>query len=282
MAFIDDEKSQHDGEPIELYEFVLPGQTLRYTSGPQDFTFMSNLYTRATISRSRLKPSTNKDRAVLTVTASADLAIVQEMGFTIAPQTNSFTLTRVHPSTGNSQVLWSGNISDTKIKGDTAELTVPSLMATALDIATPTRFYYSLCTHQLYDDRCLILRTNFEFAGSVASIDSTGTIITMTNEAGSPSNDGNADGWYVGGEMRTDADGDRRLIIDESGDVLTINFPFRDLSVSDAVTIYAGCQKRAKEDCKEKFNNINRFGGHPHIPTVNIFRSFLGVKGQDD
>jgi hypothetical protein len=56
--------------------------------------------------------------------------------------------------------------------------------------------------------------------------------------------------------------------------------PFRDLEVGDSVTIHPGCSKSAYE-CKNKFNNLARFLGHPLAPLKNIYTTTGGIKGSD-
>lgn len=40
-----------------------------------------------------------------------------------------------------------------------------------------------------------------------------------------------------------------------------------DIQVGDSFTAIAGCRKRQQEDCIDKFDNADDFGGFPHIPT---------------
>jgi hypothetical protein len=170
MGFFEDESGQDSAEPVELYQFVLPNVTYRYTSHTEDYTFSSNLYTREAISRGAPKQNSRTNQQELLIQVPVSLAVVEDMSFTIAPRNNTFTLTRVHPSTGNSQVIWTGRVTSAVIQGRVAEFRVPSLLADALKTAIPPRRYSKLCNHQLYDTFCTVARTSFDHTLQVASI----------------------------------------------------------------------------------------------------------------
>ena len=44
--------------------------------------------------------------------------------------------------------------------------------------------------------------------------------------------------------------------------------------VGDTYTMIAGCRKRGKEDCTDKFSNRKRFGGFSYVPTKSQVRKF--------
>jgi uncharacterized phage protein (TIGR02218 family) len=55
--------------------------------------------------------------------------------------------------------------------------------------------------------------------------------------------------------------------------VLTLHerMPF-EIVAGDAYSVYAGCTKRAFEDCRDKFNNYVNFRGFPDVPGASVYR----------
>ncbi len=285
MAFYDDEAGQDSSGPIELYKIVTPIQSYYYTSGPSNYTFLTHTYTKQAIVRTSIKVGTLEDREELTVEVPVTLALIELLSFTVAPPDNTFTLYRVHPDTGSYEIIWSGKISGVTIRGMRAQLRVPSILADALQSPVPPRSYQRLCNHQLYDSRCGIVRTDWDFTGTVQGVNE--NIVTITHATGGPSDTGQGEYKYRRGEIVRNADGERRLIINQaaasgsSARVLTINYPFRTLNAGDSVTLYAGCDLAATT-CKNKFDNIVNFSGFPTIPRTNFWTNFTGIKGESN
>jgi hypothetical protein len=70
--------------------------------------------------------------------------------------------------------------------------------------------------------------------------------------------------WATFGEVIRLSDGERRGILDQTGTTLTLDVPFRELVVGDALQVWAGCDLTI-ETCLAKFGNVPNFGGHPDI-----------------
>ena len=77
------------------------------------------------------------------------------------------------------------------------------------------------------------------------------------------------DGYYTGG-MIVAPDGSARFITAHSGDTVTMARPLASLAGGQTVAIYPGCD-HLKETCKNKFNNLDNFGGFPWIPAKNPY-----------
>jgi hypothetical protein len=73
--------------------------------------------------------------------------------------------------------------------------------------------------------------------------------------------------------------GDYRTVVGQSGDDLTLILPFRSSPDGQSVIARAGCKLRIAEDCRDKFNNAERYGGFPYGPLINPFVSGLNVGG---
>jgi uncharacterized phage protein (TIGR02218 family) len=111
-----------------------------------------------------------------------------------------------------------------------------------------------------------VLRNSFRLQTTVNTANQTAIILATI--------DGNPDEFFKGGEIVRTSDGERRLIVQQIGTLLTLNFPFKDMDVGDSVEVFAGCD-RTVETCKAKFSNVVNFGGHPLIPPINVFNEGL-------
>lgn len=56
-----------------------------------------------------------------------------------------------------------------------------------------------------------------------------------------------------------------------AGQFTLVEEPYYPLEVGVTYTAVPGCRKRL-EDCRDKFNNVVRFGGFPWVPTSNTYR----------
>jgi hypothetical protein len=72
--------------------------------------------------------------------------------------------------------------------------------------------------------------------------------------------------WFQAGMMEN-SDSAKRFIKIQSGSVLSISYPFELLAVGDQIDLFAGCQHRAHIDCRDKFGNLDNYGGFPYFPT---------------
>lgn len=275
MTFTDDEKTVHDAEPVELYEFTGPSATFtyRYTSHAEDYTFNTFLYTAIPIKRNNIVARATLDKPSLQVTLPITTQLVQDYAFGISPRSLTCKLYREHPFTGNNVTYWAGTMTELAVDGENAVLTIPSKLGAALGISLPTISYQSLCNHVLYDARCTIddqLAANKK-TGTVQVISGGGAQISL-NISPTPSND-----EHQAGDLVRVADGERRLIMGNVGNVFTLNWPFRTLSVSDSMEAYRGCDHTV-DTCKTKFTNEDNFGGFPYIPSKNPFKASGGFK----
>lgn len=268
MAYIDDDTSQHDGEPIELYTFVTPTGTERRTGHTSDVTIGPDTWTAIPLTRSRLAGASVDDPPTLEITMPASDTLVQDFAFKVAPRYLDITITRLHTDTGDTITLFKGSAGGPVVEGRMARFRVPSRLAVQLAAPVPSVYFQSQCNHVLFDGRCALSSANYDFATTVQTVQTDGVSIELTSTDSAPLN------YYKAGEIVRDSDGERRLILSQSGNAIVINFPFPNLDAGDAVTIFAGCD-HTTATCASKFSNIANFGGHPLIPGINPFATGL-------
>jgi uncharacterized phage protein (TIGR02218 family) len=259
------EQSVHDGSPIEAYRFVGSFNTYRYTSGDEAIMVNGEEYTPKAITRRAVKLGTQADdRLEIEVELPVDDLLVAEYAFANSPQKLTLEVFRVHRGTDfnlEAALLWKGEVTSFSVAGRLARLLVPSIFGRILQGTVPSVFYQAMCNNVLYDARCRADTLAFSSTSTVTGIDDVS--ITVVD-------DGAPDGDQKAGEIVCPRNGERRMIMNNQGNLLTISFPFLNLLVGDTVIMYQGCD-HLFSTCADKFSNAVNFGGHPFIPTDNPF-----------
>lgn len=265
MAYDDYEDSVESGAPIEGFKFTGSFNTYRYTSHQFDVDIFSETYTAIAISRNAVKATTqNDDGGDLEITVPYDIQLVQDYAFSKAPPNLILEIVRYHE--GSDPVtdwvtIWKGIVTNFSVTGRVCRIRVPSIFSVVLRGELPNVYYQNPCNHVLYDTRCALTAASFKTTSTITDID--GNVVTVAA-------DGVADGYLTGGEIVDTTQNERRLIISNISDVITLNFPFYGAEVGDTVEMYAGCD-HSYETCGTKFSNQENYGGFPFIPGTNPF-----------
>lgn len=270
MATYDElEGSVSESAPVEAYEFVGTFQTYRYTSSDQAVNIGGNDYLPIAISRSQLKAGTHEDDNLsLDLELPFDIPVVRDYAFAETPPKLELTVYRQQPTaTGTNFVIyWKGVVRGFTVNDRKAKIQVPSVFSLALQGELPNVYYQTPCNHTLYSSRCGIAGATHSFAGTVQAV--LGTAITLT---GTPTTADN----LAAGEIVNDRNGERRMVLSNTGNAIEIGYAFVDLIVGDTVTLYKGCN-HSFETCRVKFDNVINFGGFPYIPADNPFAGEVG------
>lgn len=270
MSFDTYEQSVHDAEPIEVYKFIGSFQTYRYTSWDEEVTVNGETYTPIPMKRGTVKVGTQNDSSlVLEIELPFDTDIVFDYAYAQSPQRLDVEVRRVHLGSDLSsdwRMLWTGAVQTFTVQGRWAKLSVPSIFDNVLRGEVPTVYYQSPCNHTLYDSRCGVSRAANTTLATVISVG--GTDVEVDD-------DGVADGLLAAGELICPRTGERRLILSNSVNALSINFPFVDLVEGDEVQLTKGCDL-ARTTCVNVFANGDRFGGCPFMPGDNPFEGTVG------
>jgi uncharacterized phage protein (TIGR02218 family) len=168
--------------------------------------------------------------------------------------------------------IFNGKIASVAFQksGREAKIKVVPLVS-AQSKPVPNHTYQSLCNHVLYDDLCQVDDTDPSFRLSTAAVTAvSGNTITVTGA------DAHGDGYYTGGFVEAAGAVDRRLILDQTGTVLTLLLPFTSSPLSTNVTVFAGCD-HSIATCKSKFNIVINFGGFAWVPSKNVFETGLRI-----
>lgn len=263
MTYQTIEESSQLGSPIELYEFAQGLDSWRYNSSAVDIEYNFKIYKASSIARDRVKGTTDifKNDISFTFPRSNEFA-KQFLGFA-AEEVTTVTILRGHADDIAEEYIayWKGRVVGASASDNEIRVDCESVFTSLKRPGLRAKFEYG-CRHTLYSPQCGAGREINSVNGSISDIQ--GLINISVNAAGSK-----PDGFYTGGMLQA-PDGTLRFIVDHVGIVLTISRPLYSLAVGDDVKVFAGCD-HLKTTCKNKFNNLNNFGGFPYIPTVNPF-----------
>ncbi len=268
------ESSRQDSRPVELYAFAIGSRSYLYTSAEDAITIGADTYEPEAIARDAIEAggSENANRT-LVVTLPASNAFAALYVNVVPGQSATVSIFRVQrdetPSLGTTQILqFKGTVQAVRFPNDgqTAEIALRSIEASSSQ-QIPRRSYMSLCGHVLYDQRCKVDPALFSVTGVVAS--ATGNVITLTGADAYP------DQYFRGGYCKPSTESDFRMVLDHTGNLLTLLLPFATDPVGSNVVAYAGCNRSLTGDCATKFDAVLEFGGFAFVPTKNPFATGL-------
>lgn len=276
MSYSAREQSAQDGRPVYLYKFVQGVQQWLYTNAPVTIVFAGESYAPSSVGHSEVKQSNELAKDSISLTFPLDDPFASQfLGY--APDlVTSVTLLRGHIGDGEFVTYWKGRVASSKATGAQVRLECESIFTSLRRPGLRAR-YQRTCRHALYGRGCTLDPEVFAVTGRVSSM--TSTTLTVPEAGTYP------DGHFTGGMVRA-PDNSLRLVSNHVGQILTLSRPSASLSASFAlsgygygyglfygqltVLLYPGCD-RLKSTCKDKFNNLDNYGGFPYIPLKNPF-----------
>jgi len=261
------ETSQESGQPVELYEFIIGTETYRYTSAEDTVLFNGNSWVSRQITRSNPTQTTDERRQLITVTLPTDDVVCARYIGIVPGKLMSLEIIRFHRGDAEAFILWQGRVKGAKYIRQGALCELQGLSTESSYSRTiPRHKYQGLCNHVLYDGGCKIVKTSYQYVGTINVI--SGNTITVNGLETAK-----GDGWATGGYIELGSGEDYRMVLDQSGDVLKLMLPFNG-STGQSVTVYAGCD-HTLDTCDSKFSNAVNYGGFPFVPSLNPFNTGL-------
>ena len=268
MTFAAYETGQDTGSPVELYSIAQGGTAFRFTSAIDDYTYASNVYPSAAVSRDRIVYSAERKQDTLKVSMPSELDFPQLYKDIVPSERATLTITRVHRDDPDQEgaVLHKGIVQVVAFSNDgfTASLTVIPL-SSALSQSIPRKSFQGLCSHFLYDGECQVAQNSFKHEDTILTV--LGAQITVQNLAGK------GDGWATGGFAQIGST-EFRLIMAHAGDIATLLLPFPTDVTGSTVSVFAGCA-HTRAICASKFGNFINYGGFAWVPLINIYADGL-------
>lgn len=262
MAYQDDETSVQNGAPVEIYTLEGNGTVYRYTSFQKDVVVGGETYKAVPISRTAVENSSqDQDDISIEITLPYDAQVVLDFMFSSTPPSLFAKIQRAHRGdTAAGQTMWQGKVISFNVEGREARLSVPALLSYAFERPVPSKRYQGPCNHVLYDSWCKVSRAANSQVAQVSQV-MRNEITVLTHGF---DDDACASGEMIFGDQR-------RMIMSNSGNTFVLSSGFRDINVTDQVTISKGCD-HSFATCRAKFSNGQNFGGFPLVPEYNPFR----------
>lgn len=276
MTYSANETSQQGGRPVEIYRFVLGGETFEYTSNESAVVVDSLTYHPEAIRRGRITQGDEARSAAIEVTVPGENEFATKYVANAPGQMALLTIRRFHRGDAEVKLIFDGVVESISF---TEDLILARIHAAPAPAATsrqvPLYTFAGSCQNVLFDDRCKVDPNDPEFhhVGGVTLV--AGNEITVNGASGFP------DGSFTGGYVET-LDGDARLVLEHTGDVLKLLLPFPLDPTGTNVTVFVGCNHLAGGDCRNKFftdedteSNLLNFHGFPFVPNKNPFETGL-------
>ncbi len=261
MTYLDAEFSEYNGKPVEIYRFTNNALKWLYTSGEHAINFQSEIYTPEIIKRSNIEQSNDINRTSIEINVPRNLELASLFLSSPFNGVVSVTIFRTHVSDVDEEFItyWKGRITGGYLSGSEVTFKCEPI-SSGLNRIGLRAHYQLLCRHVLYDGNCKALKESYKVNGIVSNINK--NVIVIPEAANKP------DGYYVGGFVFS-LHGSR-LVVKHEGENITLSSPLVQMMLGDNVQLYAGCN-HSMSHCKDKFNNLDNYGGFPFIPLKNPF-----------
>lgn len=274
MSYSVTERSQSRAKPRELYKFEGTYGNYYYTSQQEDVVYDDGdgrgpqTYEAYSMKRTGIKIGTHEDDGLdITVELPVRLQVVQDYAFQISPPKLRLTIYRYH-TLADVRTSWVGPVSGIRLSKGVASIKSPSILSNALSGSCPSVYYQTPCNRILFDEGCKVDRAANSVEAAIVAISESGTTITLSTIGSKPA------GFFRAGELLLPS-GERRMVIDQSGTSVLINFPFSRVTKHQRCELTAGCDHAYNGDCLNKFDNQVQFGGFMFIPNINPFSNGL-------
>lgn len=269
MTYAEFETSAFSSQPVELYTFTIGSTQFRFTSGQVDIqTQTQGLFEAQPIQRANIDATQDISKSSLTITGPNDLPFVRQYVLTPPSSIVNLLIQRFQRQDDDDEliILYTGRVNNVAFRsGDTVEIRCESIYTTLRRPAL-RRYYQLNCPYKLYDSNtCRAIENQFVDVHEVTSID--GLTINYDDTSLREPN------YYTGGILRW-SNGDpltaatRFVRRNESTGVVVINAPIPLATSGNSITITAGCAHNIT-DCRDKFSNLENYGGFPFIPSKN-------------
>lgn len=261
------ERSEESSVPIEVYRFLLGAETFLYTSTEDAITVGADTYTPKAISRGNFGQGRDQGTEMIVRLPQTDPLTAKYINV-VPGQVGVVIVIRLQrnesPTFATQSVIFRGRIRAVRFDDDdAAEISCISLESST-SRTVPMWVYSGGCNHALYSPGCGASTTGHNFIGAVSAV--SGNTITVSGLSGSGMD-------FVGGWCRPTTLDDFRMVVAQSGDVLTLLLPFAANPLGLDMQCFEGCDHDLAGDCQTKFGRGVDYGGFYYIPNKDPFRT---------
>lgn len=264
MSYDDYEKSVDDGAPVELYAFNSEVYDFYFTNNHVPVTFGGNVYEPMQINRSDINISgVIVSPETMDVTVPRDTEIGDKYGKAFSPPDMSLRIFRRHRQEADYKKIFVGiTVMFNHRSSDLFVISCVPRIQMLLNRQMSANRYANKCNHDLFDNRCKVVRDDFTWETTIADI------VGPSNQYIEVANDHNVNGRLKFGDVIIN--GEYRMILNNTDDVIKVRYPFTEIEIGDPVVLVAGCAK-TKPACIE-FDNFVNYGGFPLQPKKNVVK----------
>lgn len=264
MTYDAREISQQSGQPIELFEISLGAETWYLTDAEGDQVVLPNTYQAAAITRTSVQLGKETPAEMIEVTLPSDHPFPKQFIENLPSRRASLTVKRLHRDDGATVVIFKGMVQSVAFTTDGSASSIAVLPLQAAQSRQIPRFtFQGLCNHALFDARCKVASSLFKYTGTANAV--SGVTVTVPGLGAAKGSN-----WANGGFVAFGTS-EYRFIRSQTGDVLTLWYPFSDTVLNQTVDVFAGCD-HSLATCNSKFSNKDNFGGFAFVPLQDIFR----------
>lgn len=269
-TYADYEKSEENGLPVELYEIAYSGRVWRFTTNIENVVIGESEYAAVAIQRGETEDTSDASKSRMEISIARDSAIGNIFKVTPPSEPVTITIKQYHALLGYAYpdqqtiTVWKGRVTNVLWRSQFMVLTAESVFSSLLRIGV-TRKFSRQCTHTLYGKGCKLNRDDFATYMTPSSV--VGTVLAVAHNK--------PYAWFNGGYIRylnaeTNAP-EYRSIMESTATTITLNaIPVGLVAGQTEIVMYAGCN-HSLQACRDKFNNIENYGGQPFIPIQNPF-----------
>lgn len=258
MSYENLEQSVSSGQPVELYQFKQGVNYFCYTGADREILLTPLSYQPISIERNSIKVNEDTFKSGISLTVHRSEKFAADLLLYSPDEPTTLTILRGHFGDNDYRTYWKGRVAGIEASGNRLTIECESIFTSMKNPGLRAHFEYN-CRHALYSGRCGALTSSYDVSLRVTNVVSPVTFDLLGAAAlGS--------GWFTGGMLRFASS--YRFITSHSGDRITISRPLAGLDLGSDVSLFPGCD-HSKETCKNKFNNIENFGGFPWVPLTN-------------
>jgi uncharacterized phage protein (TIGR02218 family) len=258
MSFDSIEQSGSSSQPFELYLFATGSTIYAVTNEDQAIQFGGNTYLPATIARDEIELSQEQTSGQVKIMIPKSHPIAALFIPYLPASPVSLTIYQGHYGDSEVVAMFVGTVASATFP-DECELFVVS-DRDDLKRTIPTLLYQPSCSRVFGDAGCGVDPATVTYAGTIASIDATGTVSTIT---GFESLAHSLKGGYL------KAGDEYRFIVAQSGHTVTLLEGISGAEAGDTVSGTSGCA-HTYGDCSG-YGNVPNYLGFDMIPSVNPF-----------
>jgi hypothetical protein len=266
MSYATKEVSVQDGSPVLLFLFVQGNSEWRYTNAPATVSRVGQSWTPGVVVPTKFGQSGEMPKESVTFKVPIDYSLAATFLGYSPDAVTSVTVFRAHLGETDYNTYWKGRVDSTSASGNFLSIQCEPLSNSMGQLGLRP-VYQRSCPHAFITpgSKCRLRAEDFAQAGTVTAVNSTGSVITVTEASGMNN--------LLGGTFMA-PDGTIRTITAHSGTTVTLMRGIKSLLAEMvahpggfAVTLYRGCDK-SFTTC-ESLSNLGNFGGWAGTPDIN-------------